>query len=89
MQLRTELDLFANVVICKSPVGTCWQDGMEWRLALFIHFILVGVTTRHKKVDFVIIRQNTEAEYSGLEHEVPRHFFLYDGYLLILCVYFC
>lgn len=23
MQLRTELDLFANVVICKSPVGQC------------------------------------------------------------------
>lgn len=48
MQLRTELDLFANVILCKTPVG---------------------VKTRHKDVDFVIVRQNTEAEYSGLEHE--------------------
>jgi isocitrate dehydrogenase (NAD+) len=28
-----------------------------------------GVHTRHKNVDIVIIRENTEGEYSGLEHE--------------------
>ena len=28
-----------------------------------------GVPARHKNVDFVIIRENTEGEYSGLEHE--------------------
>eukprot|EP00730_Choanoeca_flexa_P020277 TRINITY_DN9911_c0_g1_i3.p1 TRINITY_DN9911_c0_g1~~TRINITY_DN9911_c0_g1_i3.p1 ORF type:complete len:359 (+),score=105.20 TRINITY_DN9911_c0_g1_i3:17-1093(+) len=49
MELRTELDLFANVVVCKTPNG---------------------VETRHKDVDVVIVRQNTEAEYSGLEHEI-------------------
>jgi isocitrate dehydrogenase (NAD+) len=46
---RTELDLFANVIVCKTPVG---------------------IATRHTGVDIVIVRQNTEAEYSGLEHEV-------------------
>lgn len=28
-----------------------------------------GVTTRHKDIDIVVIRQNTEGEYSCLEHE--------------------
>ena len=28
-----------------------------------------GVKTRHDNVDFVVIRENTEGEYSGLEHE--------------------
>lgn len=44
-----KLDLFANVIVCKS---------------------MPGVEARHKEVDFVIVRQNTEGEYSGLEHEV-------------------
>merc|ERR1712130_903779 len=29
-----------------------------------------GIETRHKDVDFVVIRENTEGEYSGLEHLV-------------------
>eukprot|EP00180_Rhodochaete_pulchella_P000338 Plantae.Rhodophyta-Rhodochaete_pulchella.ctg12334.p1 GENE.Plantae.Rhodophyta-Rhodochaete_pulchella.ctg12334~~Plantae.Rhodophyta-Rhodochaete_pulchella.ctg12334.p1 ORF type:complete len:391 (+),score=62.84 Plantae.Rhodophyta-Rhodochaete_pulchella.ctg12334:149-1321(+) len=29
-----------------------------------------GINTRHKDVDLVVIRENTEGEYSGLEHEV-------------------
>lgn len=49
LQIRKELDLFANVALCKS---------------------LPGYPTRHKDVDIVIIRENTEGEYSGLEHEV-------------------
>lgn len=46
--LRIDLDLFANVVYCKS---------------------IPGIKTRHDNVDIVIIRENTEGEYSGLEHE--------------------
>jgi len=46
--LRTRLDLFANVIRCKSnPV----------------------VPTRHSNIDILVIRQNTEGEYSSLEHE--------------------
>lgn len=45
---RVELDLFANVVHCKT---------------------IPGVETRHKDIDIVVIRENTEGEYSGLEHE--------------------
>jgi isocitrate dehydrogenase (NAD+) len=30
---------------------------------------LPGVPTRHQNVDFAIIRENTEGEYSGLEHQ--------------------
>ncbi|XP_059647390.1 isocitrate dehydrogenase [NAD] regulatory subunit 1, mitochondrial-like [Cornus florida] len=31
---------------------------------------LPGLMTRHEMVDIVVIRENTEGEYSGLEHEV-------------------
>ncbi|CAH9105895.1 unnamed protein product [Cuscuta europaea] len=31
---------------------------------------LPGLPTRHDNVDIVVIRENTEGEYSGLEHEV-------------------
>ncbi|XP_064479546.1 isocitrate dehydrogenase [NAD] subunit gamma, mitochondrial-like [Ornithodoros turicata] len=47
--LRNELDLYVNVVHCRSQPG---------------------VQTRHKNIDVVIIRQNTEGEYSCLEHAV-------------------
>jgi len=48
VQLRHKLDLFANVVICKS---------------------FPTIETRHKDVDIIIVRENTEGEYSHLEHE--------------------
>lgn len=48
VELRLKLDLFANVVHCKSQPG---------------------INTRHKNIDVVIIRQNTEGEYSCMEHE--------------------
>lgn len=46
--LRTSLDLFANVIHCKS---------------------LPGVATRHLDIDILMVRENTEGEYSSLEHE--------------------
>lgn len=33
-------------------------------------FTMPGLKTRHEGVDIVVIRENTEGEYSGLEHEV-------------------
>lgn len=33
-------------------------------------FNLPGLVTRHENVDIVVIRENTEGEYAGLEHEV-------------------
>ena len=39
--------------------------------ASLVHcFNLKGLPTRHENVDIVVIRENTEGEYSGLEHEV-------------------
>ncbi|ELK27835.1 Isocitrate dehydrogenase [NAD] subunit gamma, mitochondrial [Myotis davidii] len=49
--LRTSLDLYANVIHCKS---------------------LPGVVTRHRDIDILIVRENTEGEYSSLEHEVSE-----------------
>jgi isocitrate dehydrogenase (NAD+) len=48
VELRLRLNLFANVIHCKSQPG---------------------VKTRHKDIDIYLIRQNTEGEYSCLEHE--------------------
>jgi isocitrate dehydrogenase (NAD+) len=49
MYFTTRLDLFANVVRCKSnPV----------------------VPTHHSDIDILVICENTEGEYSSLEHEV-------------------
>lgn len=47
----TSLDLYANVIHCKS---------------------LPGVVTRHRDIDILIVRENTEGEYSSLEHEVSE-----------------
>uniref|UniRef100_A0A8C2T495 Isopropylmalate dehydrogenase-like domain-containing protein n=1 Tax=Coturnix japonica TaxID=93934 RepID=A0A8C2T495_COTJA len=44
----TSLDLYANVIHCRS---------------------LPGVETRHRDIDILIVRENTEGEYSSLEHE--------------------
>jgi isocitrate dehydrogenase (NAD+) len=49
VQIRKELDLFANL----RPV-----------------FSLEGVPSRWEGVDLVVVRENTEGLYSGLEHEV-------------------
>ncbi|KAM7134179.1 isocitrate dehydrogenase [NAD] subunit gamma, mitochondrial isoform 1-T1 [Macrochelys suwanniensis] len=46
--LRTSLDLYANVIHCRS---------------------LPRVLTRHRDIDILIVRENTEGEYSSLEHE--------------------
>ncbi|GBN75576.1 Isocitrate dehydrogenase [NAD] subunit gamma, mitochondrial [Araneus ventricosus] len=46
--LRLELDLFVNLLHCKSQPG---------------------IKTRHNNIDIILIRQNTEGEYSCLEHE--------------------
>lgn len=48
VQLRHKLDLYANVVTCKS---------------------FPTIETRHEGVDIAIVRENTEGEYSHLEHE--------------------
>lgn len=48
VRLRHELDMYANVVKCKT---------------------YPTVNTRHTNVDVVIIRENTEGEYTHMEHE--------------------
>ncbi|KHN84477.1 Isocitrate dehydrogenase [NAD] subunit gamma 1, mitochondrial [Toxocara canis] len=48
VELRRRLDLYANVLHCKS---------------------IPSVRSRHKDIDIVLIRENSEGEYSGLEHE--------------------
>ena len=60
-----------------TPVGGGVSSlNMQLRKELDLYASLVncanvpGLPTRHKNVDIVVIRENTEGEYSGLEHEV-------------------
>lgn len=44
-----------------------------WSLGRHSHshrLILQGLPTRHDKVDIVVMRENTDGEYHGIEHEV-------------------
>ena len=51
---------------------TSWNVAMRQQLDIYASITLCkslpGYPTRHKDVDFAIIRENTEGEYSGLEH---------------------
>ena len=52
VQLRKELDLYANLRPCKN---------------------LPGVTTRFENVDLVIVRENTEDLYAGIEEQIDEN----------------
>ena len=50
-----------------------WNVAMRQQLDIYASVVLCkslpGFPTRHANVDFAIIRENTEGEYSGLEHQ--------------------
>lgn len=52
VQLRKELDLFANLRPCKN---------------------LPGIKTRFENVDLVVVRENTEDLYAGIERQVDEN----------------
>lgn len=70
-----------NRVALKGPVGTPIGEGfksisvaLRKRLELYANLrpikSLPGVNSRYENIDLVIVRENTEGLYSGLEHEV-------------------
>lgn len=72
--------LHKNMCILKGPVVSRHETRIEENISIaksldlfanVVHaFTIPGVKTRHKNLDIVVIRENTEGEYSGLEHEV-------------------
>jgi len=50
-----------------------WNVAMRQQLDIYASIVLCkslpGVPSKHKNVDFAIIRENTEGEYAGLEHQ--------------------
>ncbi|RID52857.1 hypothetical protein BRARA_G00292 [Brassica rapa] len=61
----------------KTPVGggvSSLNVNLRKELDLFASLVncfnLPGLESRHENVDIVVIRENTEGEYAGLEHEV-------------------
>lgn len=65
VEFRLKLDLFANVIHCKSQPGIQVCD----HACSTVSSLTIVFQTRHKGIDIVLIRQNTEGEYSCLEHE--------------------
>ncbi len=63
--------------ILYTPIETgghnSWNVAMRQQLDIYASVVLCktlpGVPTRHGDVDFAIIRENTEGEYAGLEHQ--------------------
>ncbi|XP_073150209.1 isocitrate dehydrogenase [NAD] regulatory subunit 1, mitochondrial [Henckelia pumila] len=53
-----------------SSINMLLRKELDLYASLVHCFNLQGLPTRHHDVDIVVIRENTEGEYSGLEHEV-------------------
>ena len=53
-----------------SSLNVQLRKELDLYASLVYCFNLKGLPTRHDNVDIVVIRENTEGEYSGLEHEV-------------------
>ncbi|XP_030049943.1 isocitrate dehydrogenase [NAD] subunit gamma, mitochondrial [Microcaecilia unicolor] len=55
------------------PAHKSWNNVLRTRLDLYANMIhcqsIPGIPTRHKDIDILIVRENTEGEYSSLEHE--------------------
>ena len=66
------MDLFANVVHCRSIPGFQTRCGFFVAAWGFImdRLHIIYVFHRHTDIDMIIIREQTEGEYTSLEHEV-------------------
>ncbi len=71
---RTKVGLKGPV---STPIGEGFQSinvALRKRFELFANFRpirnLPAIPTRYPDVDLIIVRENTEGEYSGIEHEV-------------------
>lgn len=74
------ISLSSNRVGLKGPLHTPVHGEMSRNLRmrkaidLFANVVPIknipGIEARHSNVDFVVIRENTEGEYSGLEHMI-------------------
>lgn len=53
-----------------SSLNVQMRKELDLYASLVNCFNLPGLDTRHENVDIVVIRENTEGEYAGLEHEV-------------------
>ncbi|KAE8701259.1 Isocitrate dehydrogenase regulatory subunit 1 [Hibiscus syriacus] len=53
-----------------SSVNVQLRRELDLYASLVNSFNLPGLPTRHQDADIVVIRENAEGEYSGLEHEV-------------------
>ncbi|OWF42799.1 isocitrate dehydrogenase [NAD] subunit gamma, mitochondrial-like isoform X2 [Mizuhopecten yessoensis] len=78
---KAMLSVQRNGVALKGNIETKFDDptfrsmnvDLRVQLELFASVVwcrsLSGVPTRHKDIDIILIRENTEGEYSNLEHE--------------------
>lgn len=70
--------MFKIIGILYTPISKLGHQSfnvaMRKDLDIYASLVIIknlkGCPARHKNVDFAIIRENTEGEYSGLEHQV-------------------
>lgn len=67
LALRKEFNLYANVRPCRSLEG--YKYCLHKYLQIYL-WIIFRYKTLYDHVDVVTIRENTEGEYSGIEHEI-------------------
>ena len=69
---RKQLDLFANVVRVGPPPLPPLSPPLSLLLLALLPLqvrSLPGVVSRHRGIDTVIVREQTEGEYSAIEHQ--------------------
>lgn len=74
MALRRELDLYANVLHCHSIPTIPSRHKVHYFMEIFscpivYFFSSICSFLFLQDIDMVVIRENTEGEYSGLEHQ--------------------
>ena len=72
--MQTTVFCFSGILFTPVQSGhVSWNVAMRQQLDIYASVVLCkslpGFPTRHSNVDFAIIRENTEGEYSGLEHQ--------------------
>jgi isocitrate dehydrogenase (NAD+) len=79
VDLRKGLDLYANVVHTfpipgksrvKSAPEQHFSNDLHYKRRRHTPHAAAGTFPRHENVDIIVVRESTEGEYSGMEHEV-------------------
>lgn len=80
--------LFTPVTKAGAPtsLNVSLRKDLDIYASLAVVKTMPGVEGRHGNVDIAVIRENTEGEYSGLEHQVLLCVAVYFIYMRLCCL---